>query len=117
VTVGAGAKLLGAITVGDNVRIGAGSVVLIDVPANATAVGVPARVVVFRDPNSGSAKRDERLPDPEADMITTLHRRIIELEDRIESLEKGSKEAQGASTEDRKVVADEELASVRSPLG
>ena len=42
--VGAGAKILGAITIGDGARIGANSVVLIDVPAGATAVGVPASI-------------------------------------------------------------------------
>lgn len=46
VTIGASAVLLGAITIGDNARIGGGSVVVRDVPANATAVGVPARVVM-----------------------------------------------------------------------
>ena len=45
VTVGAGAKLLGNITVGDGAKIGAGAVVLCDVPANCTAVGVPARIL------------------------------------------------------------------------
>lgn len=44
VYVGAGAKILGAVTIGDNARIGANAVVLTDVPADATAVGVPARV-------------------------------------------------------------------------
>jgi serine O-acetyltransferase len=45
VYVGAGAKILGQVTIGDHARIGANAVVLIDVPANATAVGVPARVL------------------------------------------------------------------------
>jgi serine O-acetyltransferase len=46
VTVGVGAAVLGAITVGDNAKIGGGSVVVRDVPSNATAVGVPARIVM-----------------------------------------------------------------------
>ena len=46
VTVGVGAAVLGAITIGDNAKIGGGSVVVRDVPANATAVGVPARIVM-----------------------------------------------------------------------
>lgn len=45
VTVGANAVVLGAITLGDNVKVGGGSVVVRDVPANATVVGVPARIV------------------------------------------------------------------------
>ncbi|WP_233247867.1 MULTISPECIES: serine O-acetyltransferase [unclassified Fibrobacter] len=44
--LGAGAVILGNITVGDNAKIGANAVVLKDVPANATAVGVPARIIV-----------------------------------------------------------------------
>lgn len=45
VYIGAGAKVLGEVTIGDGAQIGANAVVLIDVPANCTAVGVPARVV------------------------------------------------------------------------
>lgn len=46
VYVGAGAKILGNIKIGENARIGANAVVLVDVPPNATAIGVPARVIV-----------------------------------------------------------------------
>ena len=49
VDVGAGAKILGPITIGDNVVIGANAVVLTDVPANAVAVGIPARVILPAD--------------------------------------------------------------------
>ena len=45
VTIAAGSKILGAITIGENAKIGANSVVLKNVPANATVVGIPARVV------------------------------------------------------------------------
>jgi serine O-acetyltransferase len=48
VFIGAGAKVLGAVTVGDGARIGANAVVVCDVPAGATAVGVPARIVERR---------------------------------------------------------------------
>jgi serine O-acetyltransferase len=87
VMVGVGAKILGAVTIGDHARIGAGAVVLGDVPAHATAVGVPAKVVVYRAPD-GSSRRVEQLPDPELDMISTLHRKIDELTDRIDVLER-----------------------------
>jgi serine O-acetyltransferase len=50
VFIGTGAKILGPVTVGDNARIGANAVVLSDVPPNATAVGVPARVVEHEYP-------------------------------------------------------------------
>ena len=46
--LGAGAKLLGDITIGENVKVGANAVVLTDVPDNAIAVGIPARIIVKR---------------------------------------------------------------------
>lgn len=90
VTIGVGAKVLGAINIGNNVKIGAGAVVLRDVPDNCTATGVPAKVVAFRDLN-GATRRVENLPDPEAEMIASLHHKILELEDRLHQLEKEKK--------------------------
>jgi serine O-acetyltransferase len=49
VEIGAGAVILGGITIGDNVKIGANAVVLVDVPDNATAVGIPARIILRRN--------------------------------------------------------------------
>jgi serine O-acetyltransferase len=51
VDVGAGAKILGGITIGDHARIGANAVVMIDVPAGATAVGIPARILTEPEPS------------------------------------------------------------------
>jgi serine O-acetyltransferase len=62
VFIGAGAKVLGAVTVGDGARIGANAVVVRDVPAHTTVVGVPARVVRRRQPAEFPAPS----PDPEA---------------------------------------------------
>jgi serine O-acetyltransferase len=79
VVVGAGAKVLGAIKVGANTRIGAGSVVLRDVAPDSTVVGIPGRVInqsgVRIDPLAHSA-----LPDAEARVITNLMERIDALE-------------------------------------
>jgi serine O-acetyltransferase len=79
VVVGAGAKVLGAIKVGANTRIGAGSVVLRDVEADSTVVGIPGRVIhqsgVRVDPLAHSA-----LPDAEARVIRNLMERIDQLE-------------------------------------
>jgi serine O-acetyltransferase len=79
VVVGAGAKVLGAIQVGANTRIGAGSVVLRDVEADSTVVGIPGRVIhqsgVRIDPLAHSA-----LPDAEARVIRNLMERIDQLE-------------------------------------
>ena len=84
VEVGAGAKLIGAITVGEHASIGAGSVVVTNVPANATVVGVPGHIVAYRDPGSDTVLH---LPDPEWDRITALEQRIEELVDRLRALE------------------------------
>jgi serine O-acetyltransferase len=82
VVVGAGAKVLGAITVGANTRIGAGSVLLRNVDAGSTVVGIPGRVIhqsgVKIDPLAHSA-----LPDAEARVIRNLMERINTLESEL----------------------------------
>ncbi len=87
VVVGVGAAVLGAITVGDGARIGGGAVVVKDVPAYATAIGVPARIAATRDPETGTSRRMEQLPDPEGAMLKSLHDKVLELEARIVELE------------------------------
>lgn len=85
VVVGAGAKILGAIKVGENTRIGAGSVVVRDVEADSTVVGIPGRVVhqsgVRVNPLAHSA-----LPDAEANVIRNLMERIDQLESQVRAL-------------------------------
>jgi serine O-acetyltransferase len=88
VTVGANASVIGAVTVGDNARIGAGSVVVTNVPPNATVVGVPGHIVSFHDPGTGTI---ERLPDPEWDRIEQLEQRIAALEARLAVYEPGDR--------------------------
>jgi len=56
VVVGVGAKIIGAITIGENSKIGAGSVVIDDVPPNATVVGVPGRIVAIRNPDTDTVE-------------------------------------------------------------
>lgn len=85
VIVGSGAKILGNIEIGDDVRIGAGSVVLKPVPAGSTVVGVPGRVVRSRT-DRGEALAHDCLPDPEGQAIDRLTARVDELEALIRSL-------------------------------
>ena len=85
VMVSAGAKVLGPITIGRNAKIGAGSVVLHDVPANATVVGVPG--VVVRLNGERVDDLDQCLPDPIEDKICALEKRIQELEARLAEAE------------------------------
>lgn len=87
VTIGAGAKVLGNITVGDNSMIGSGAVVLRSVPPNATAVGVPARVIV-QDGRRAEPLAHDKLPDPLEERLRQLSSRIEELSARLEELEK-----------------------------
>jgi serine O-acetyltransferase len=88
VVVGTGAKVLGNIRIGDNVKIGAGSVVVHAVPDNSTVVGVPGRVVKIR-PEGGHLEHG-RLPDPEGQAIDDLARRVAELEALVHRLAEGS---------------------------
>ncbi len=87
IVVGVGASVLGAITVGEGARIGGGAVVVKDVPAYSTAIGVPARIVAARDPQTGTTRRIEQLPDPEGAMLKSLHDKVLELEGRLAELE------------------------------
>lgn len=91
IIVGVGAKVLGAITIGDGARIGGGSVVLKDVPPHTTAVGVPARAVAWTDPASGRTERRENLPDPTRETLRVLSDRINELEERLREVENARK--------------------------
>ena len=89
VTVGAGAKIIGAITVGENSRVGAGSVVVRDVPPNAVVVGVPGRVT-YKDGQrvSGIDLNMTDLPDPVSRAIEQLVDRIRSLEADLDALRK-----------------------------
>ncbi|MBB5335463.1 serine O-acetyltransferase [Pectinatus brassicae] len=115
VVVSSGAKILGSFSVGDHAKIGAGSVVLKEVPAYATVVGIPGRVVLMKGKRvspitmpeeelknkaiSEALKRElaeeldvdlahDKLPDPELDMIKGLLEKIKVLEDKVANLEK-----------------------------
>ncbi len=85
VVIGAGAKILGNITIGAHTKVGAGSVVIHSVPANSTVVGVPGRVTRARV-DTGDNLEHGNLPDPEGQLIDDLTRRIEQLEEQIRLL-------------------------------
>ena len=90
VVVGAGAKIIGAFKIGDGSRIGAGSVVVREVPTNSVVVGVPGRVT-YRDGQrvDGGIDLDQTdLPDPVSKAIEQLVERIRALEDELETVKK-----------------------------
>lgn len=88
VMVGAGAKVLGPITVGDNSKIAAGAVVLNDIPANSTAVGIPARVVCSQNVRVENNLDQVHIPDPISQELCILKQKILELENRLNEKEK-----------------------------
>ncbi len=96
VMISAGAKVLGSFTIGANSKIGAGSVVLEEVPPNSTVVGVPGHVIKRADAAIPRETLDQTdLPDPVQEDITTLKKentelvnRLLILEDKVKALDK-----------------------------
>lgn len=82
VFVGNNANVLGNITVGENSRVGAGSVVLTDVPPNSTVVGVPAHIV-YRNGERVLITDPHDIKDPLSDALIALSSRVKELEERL----------------------------------
>ena len=89
VVVGAGAKVLGAFRIGDNSRIGAGSVVVREVPPNSVVVGIPGRVTYKDGQRVGDIDLNQTdLPDPVTKALEQLVERIRALEAELETLRK-----------------------------
>ncbi|MBI2914550.1 MAG: serine O-acetyltransferase [Firmicutes bacterium] len=88
VVIAAGAKILGSFRVGDRAKIGAGAVVLREVPPDSTVVGVPGRVVIQDGKRVDSIDLDHAdLPDPVEKMLRCMVRQMEQLENRIVQLE------------------------------
>jgi serine O-acetyltransferase len=102
VVVGAGAKILGPISIGDNARVGSNSVVVKDVPAGATVVGIPGRIVIAKD-DANSVKRRAmaekigfdaygqhhgQLPDPITQALDRILDHLHTVDDRLELLDR-----------------------------
>ena len=105
VMISAGAKVLGSFTIGDNSKIGAGSVVLSQVPPCSTVVGVPGRVVKRGNQSLPQESMNQTdLPDPVREDITALQRansemanRILELEQELKRMKKTQEDEQAAA--------------------
>jgi serine O-acetyltransferase len=87
VVIGSHACILGAIHVGEHARVGSGSVVVRDVPPEATVVGVPARLIVPKHARFDAALDHAALPDPVTDMIRALAEQNERLRERVAALE------------------------------
>ncbi len=87
VVIGSDAIILGPIVVGDGARIGSGSVVVKPVPAEATVVGVPGRVVRINGQKLPVALDHARLPDPVAEACNSLGIQLAEMEKRLQAME------------------------------
>src|ERR1700686_2084291 len=86
VVIGSGAKVLGNITVGRNCRIGAGSVVLRNVPENSTVVGVPAHII-FRNGERVVITDPKQINDPLSEALAAVAAEVNKLRDRVQKLE------------------------------
>ena len=103
VMVSAGAKIIGSFTIGENSKIGAGSVVLEEVPPNCTVVGVPGRIVRMDNKKIPRYDMDQvHLPDPVLEDIRRLHDENVRLHSRLKSLMKEMRciEKKGEEDED-----------------
>lgn len=88
VVVGAGAKILGGIRIGDNVKVGANAVVLRSVPPNSTVVGNPGRIIKYEGERLPDATMDHtNIPDPIAERFEAMERELIELRKQVENPE------------------------------
>ncbi|WP_028781692.1 serine O-acetyltransferase [Thalassobacillus devorans] len=86
--VATGAKVLGSITIGENSKVGAGSVVLKDVPDNSTVVGIPGRVVIQDGVKVREKDLDHhKLPDPVYDRLKLMEEEIMRLRKQIDDSE------------------------------
>ena len=83
VVVGAGAKVLGNITLGNYSKVGAGSVVVTDVPEHATVVGVPGRVIIQKIFDDNGVLMHNRIPDPISCEINRLKYEVKDLQEKV----------------------------------
>ncbi|MBM7569427.1 serine O-acetyltransferase [Paenibacillus sacheonensis] len=92
VVIASGAKVLGSFTVGDNVNIGANSVVLREVPANSTVVGIPGRIVKRNGARVNDRLNHAQLPDPVIEMLRAMQKEVSDLRAELEQEKELAKE-------------------------
>ena len=115
VVIGAGAKVLGPITVGKGAKIGSNAVVVRDVPPGATAVGIPARIILDEQDRSREEKAEKlgfsayavtskAEDDPLAQALQGLLDHSVEMDRRVEELRKQLRDLKGAAEDDRAIA-------------
>src|SRR5208282_1914097 len=105
VVVGGGAKILGNITVGENCRVGAGSVVLRDVPDNSTIVGVPGHIV-FRNGKRVVITDPKQINDPLSEALAAVATEVNKLRERVQKLEGETATDVGDAESLERIIAD-----------
>ena len=99
VMVGAGAKVLGPMTIGNNAKIAAGAVVLAEVPANSTAVGIPAKVVRVGGERVANDLDQIHIPDPVKAELENLRNAIEALSGEVKKIKTSARRAPAKKTE------------------
>jgi len=105
VVVGGGAKILGNITVGKNCRIGAGSVVLRNVPEDSTVVGVPGHII-FREGKRVVITDPKQINDPLSEALAAVATEVAKLRDRVQQLEGSGMKSEPPSESLQRIMED-----------
>ena len=105
VVIGGGAKVLGNITVGRNCRIGAGSVVLRNVPEDSTVVGVPGHII-FREGKRVVITDPKQINDPLSEALAAVASEVNKLRDRVQKLEGAEFAAEPLSASLQRIMED-----------
>jgi serine O-acetyltransferase len=105
VVVGGGAKILGNITVGKNCRIGAGSVVLRNVPDNSTVVGVPGHII-FREGKRVVITDPKQINDPLSEALASVATEVHNLRERVQQLEGSEAKGEPLSESMQRIMED-----------
>jgi len=105
VVVGGGAKILGNITVGKNCRIGAGSVVLRNVPDNSTVVGVPGHII-FREGKRVVITDPKQINDPLSEALASVATEVNKLRERVQHLEGSEMKGEPISESMQRIMED-----------